>query len=275
MSKNNTTALWTKVQNLENRKTPFQSVIEQSHQQQPRLVELKNQRLQTLAEAMVAGIPAPDVTRLDAEIVLTEKAILNDCEKAEIATNAIQIIEAQINAAKAEISDLSGSVRRRAIEALQIEFCGLIKKYEAYASELQDQLSAIPKRPPADGLSVTFNQPPGEIPVSVGKGGSYQLDDKLFSNIESVLRQAGGIAHVQHDFLNDYENRDSFYAILSALSRKLIEGVRERNLSVPDWAFSGRLPIDDGLTEAISRRLIVAGVRVPTVAALEIMAGGR
>lgn len=237
MTTKNIASLRARVQYLEDSKTPRQQIINNMEQHLPRLAELKNQRIQVIAQARISGVPAPDTGKLDKEITDTEKALLHDREESEIATAEIAMIEAQKQEIESAIYEEEQSILQAVLDDLNGEFAKAIQQYEKILRpELHAALSTIPLRLKPEGFSVAMNVPLESIPVSVGQGKLYDFEE-IFLKMETVLRPALHIAYVQDVFLDDNKNKRRFLDAMKLLGSDLLLEVRTKNIRVPEWAF--------------------------------------
>jgi len=255
-----------KLQELEGSKTPLKQIIAQSNQNAPRLAELKKLRIETLAEAMIAGKAAPNIVKRDMEITEIEKSFSHDRERAEIASVAIGMIDTKKSAVVSDLRQMLEDTRQDAIAVLDSEFWECFKQAQALEQKVVAEIDSFPKTVRHlwnAGFSVARNSAPVDIEASVNKARPGQLDSELLGKLESTLRQAGTIARVQSDHLNADENWKMLYSFLMALKKTMINAVRDRNTSVPEWAFSGNLSLN-GLMGPLIQRLRAAGVCIAT-----------
>ncbi len=210
MSTNNIEDMQAKLKHLEASKEPRKQIINVVDQNLPRLAKLKNQRIQAIAQARFAGIPAPDITKLDKEIATTEKAILHDREEGAIAAAEIEIIEAK----KSEV--------RREIEAI----------LEAVCQSARDDLNAAFKKSLAYFVDCISDE---------------SMDPaKVLNSIKPGPSAPGTIAWVQNEYLDERENtielvgKNSSWPYMERLEACLMRIRRSSGPIVPEWAASAQ-----------------------------------
>lgn len=230
-----------KLEELEASKSRFQQIINQAAQNEPRLAILMNQRLELLAEAMLAGNPRPSTSKFDAEIGAVTESIVQDQEAANVAALAIGMIDSRMAAVRADISLGLEHLRQEAVEKIDGEFHELMAKAKTNATALISELS-----------------------------GRFYATAKvlgLVAELELILRRAGAIAWIQREHLYLEQNWKDFWSGLTSIRLPLRVQFSKQQIDIPAWCWEGGSFDVDAFLSPVIQQLRSAGVNVATLQA--------
>ncbi len=279
MTNENIATLQAQANDLQARIKSLSQVRDNKNQHMPSLQDLKSCRIQAIAQGRADGNPTPETNELDTKIANLEKMIRHDEEQAEITAAEITILEKRLAEVEGEIAEVQQALLEANVKHFNGKYVAALKAYnksldkvreaESDARNAQDaavqtvrdwlqgrygaaikefqerrypelfsKLNAVQCRPPVNTESAIVVSASGGNDAFLNLRGKGDLDE-IFSTAADVLKSAAVVAEAQAIFLENDANKRELLKMLKTFSLQIQMLVKEKNVQVPEWAFSG------------------------------------